>query len=134
MLMNKLELTDQEWKEKLTPAEYHILREKGTERPWTGELLHNYEIGKYTCAGCGNELFKSDTKFDSSCGWPSFFEPISKNAIKYHLDKSFGMTRTEVTCGACGGHLGHVFHDGPPPTGDRYCMNSVALKFHKTSD
>ncbi len=132
--MSKIEYSEEEWKEKLTEEEFRVLRQKGTERAWTGELLNNYETGLYTCAGCGNELFKSDTKFDSACGWPSFFEPIKKDSVKYHLDKSFGMTRTEVTCGACGGHLGHVFHDGPPPTGDRYCMNSVSLKFHKTSD
>lgn len=132
--MEKVYLTNEEWEKKLTKEQYRVLRQKGTERAWTGELLDNEEFGLYECAGCGNELFVSDTKFDSSCGWPSFFEPIRKDAVKFHLDKSFGMSRTEVTCAACDGHLGHVFHDGPPPTGDRYCMNSVSLKFKKISE
>ena len=126
---NKIEKTEAEWQKILTPEQYYILRQKGTERAYTGELLHNDELGIYSCSGCGNDLFVSDTKFDSGCGWPSFFETISKDAVIYHLDKSHGMIRTEVTCGACGGHLGHVFNDGPPPTGKRYCMNSISLKF-----
>ncbi|WP_421878166.1 peptide-methionine (R)-S-oxide reductase MsrB [Marinoscillum sp.] len=132
--MEKITKTDEEWKKELTPEQYRILREKGTERAWTGDLLENKEYGKYTCAGCGNDLFISDTKFDSGCGWPSFFAPIRKDAVNYHMDKSFGMIRTEVTCGQCEGHLGHVFHDGPPPTGERFCMNSGALKFTPLSD
>jgi len=127
--MEKINHTEQEWKEMLSAEEFRVLREKGTERPWTGALLNNHEVGLYTCSGCGNELFYSDTKFDSGCGWPSFFEPVSENAVAYHKDKSFGMERTEVTCGKCAGHLGHVFPDGPKPTGLRYCMNSVSLRF-----
>lgn len=129
--MEKVTKTAAEWKEILNPEQFRILREKGTERAWTGELLDTHDIGTYECAGCGNKLFHSDTKFDSGCGWPSFFEPVTKGAVEYHKDKSFGMIRTEVTCGKCGGHLGHVFPDGPPPTGQRYCMNSGAMLFKK---
>lgn len=129
--MSQIEKTEEQWKSELTPEQFRILREKGTERAWTGELLNNKETGMYECAGCGTPLFESDTKYESGCGWPSFFAPVSKEAVGYHLDKSHGMIRTEITCKNCGGHLGHVFHDGPQPTGDRYCVNSVSLKFNK---
>lgn len=123
--------TEEEWKSKLTPEQYRILREKGTERPWSGPFLENKEKGVYECAGCGTELFSSETKFDSGCGWPSFFEPIQSDAVKEQKDTSHGMIRTEVVCAHCGGHLGHVFPDGPKPTGLRYCINGGALDFDK---
>ncbi len=129
--MDKIEKSEQEWKEQLTSEQYEILRNKGTERAFTGELLHNKETGVYSCAACGNPLFKSDTKYDSGSGWPSFWEPISKDAVMLKLDKSFGMVRTEVECAKCGGHLGHLFNDGPQPTGERFCMNSASLGFKK---
>lgn len=120
------------WREKLTPEQYHILVEKGTERPGTGPFLENKETGIYECAACGNELFSSDTKYDSGCGWPAFYEPINSDAVEEHRDTSFGMIRTEITCKNCGGHLGHVFPDGPEPTGIRYCINGGALGFEKS--
>jgi len=123
--------TEQEWKKKLTPRRYLILREKRTETPFTGKLLHNKEKGTYACAGCGAELFNSETKFDSGTGWPSFYEPKNTENIELKKDFSHGMTRTEVLCRKCGGHLGHVFNDGPAPTGKRFCMNSCALEFKK---
>lgn len=129
--MSKNNLSEEEWREKLTPEQYHVLREKGTERAFTGALLENKEKGVYQCAACGNDLYSSDTKYDSGSGWPSFFEPISKEAVKFELDKTFGMIRTEVKCANCGGHLGHVFEDGPQPTGQRFCMNSAAMQFKK---
>lgn len=117
------------WKDKLSPEEYYILREKGTERPYTGKYNDFFEEGYYACAGCGHQLFSSDTKFDSHCGWPSFDLAI-EGAVKYHRDHSHGMQRVEVTCAKCDGHLGHVFDDGPKETtGMRYCMNSISLKF-----
>ncbi len=126
-----VEITNEEWR-KILPADvYHIAREKGTERSFTGKYNMHNEIGTYYCAVCGNPLFKSDGKFNSSCGWPSFFEPISKESIIYLPDNSHGMKRTEVECGRCKSHLGHVFKDGPPPTGLRYCINSVVLDFEK---
>ena len=128
---NKVVKTDEEWKKELTPEEYRILREKGTERAFTGKYWDHHEIGTYICAACGTELFESNTKFDSGCGWPSYFEPIDSSRIIYNDDSSFGMKRTEVVCAKCGGHLGHVFDDGPPPTGLRYCINSGSMKFLK---
>lgn len=130
-MKEKIKLPDEEWKKKLTPEEYHILREKGTERPFTGKLLDNKKKGKYVCAGCGNELFDSEDKFDSGTGWPSFTEPSKKDNVEEHEDLAYGMVRTEVLCSKCGGHLGHVFDDGPKPTGKRYCMNSGSLKFEE---
>jgi len=113
----------------LSPEQYQILRKKGTERPWTGALTQNHETGEYMCAGCGAVLFGSEAKFDSGCGWPSFTIPADSKAIDEHEDMSFGMRRVEVTCARCGGHLGHVFPDGPKPTGLRYCINSASLTF-----
>jgi peptide-methionine (R)-S-oxide reductase len=123
--------TDAEWKRVLTPEQYFVLREKGTEPAFSGKYNDHHEKGVYTCAACGNELFTSDTKFDSGTGWPSYFKPISGKNVKELTDRSMGMERTEVVCGKCGGHLGHVFDDGPKPTGLRYCLNSVALNFKK---
>ncbi len=120
--------TDAEWKTTLTPEQYRVLREKGTERPFTGEYNKAKEKGTYVCAGCGNPLFSSDTKFDSGTGWPSFWEPLNAESVQTEDDRSLWMSRTEVLCKSCGGHLGHVFDDGPKPTGQRYCMNSVSLK------
>ncbi len=128
----KIERSDAEWRASLTPEQYHILRQKGTERPWTGALTQNKETGEYLCAGCGAVLFGSDSKFESGCGWPSFYIAKDSRAIVEHEDNSFGMRRVEVTCARCGGHLGHVFPDGPKPTGLRYCINSASLTFeHK---
>jgi len=124
-----INLSEAEWKKKLTIEQYHILREKGTERPFTGKLLENKEAGIYICAACGNELFSSDMKFDSHCGWPSFDKEIAGGKIKTKTDTTFGMMRTEIMCAKCGGHLGHLFDDGPTETGMRYCVNSVSLEF-----
>ena len=120
-------LTDEEWRSKLTPEQYRVLRQKGTERAFTGAYSDTKEPGVYRCAGCSQELFRSDAKFDSGCGWPSFTQAICDGRVVEHVDKSHGMTRTEVTCGRCGGHLGHVFPDGPRPTGLRYCINSASI-------
>src|SRR5882724_22094 len=127
-------MTDDEWKKVLPADVYRIAREKGTERPWSSAFETSREIGSYYCAVCGNPLFKSDTKFESGCGWPSFYEPISKSSIIYEKDNTYGMERTEVMCGRCKSHLGHVFNDGPPPTGLRYCINGVVLDFEKAKD
>ncbi len=122
--------SDDEWREQLGAEEFAVLRQAATERPWTGELLDEHRAGLYACAACGNELFQSGTKFDSGCGWPSFYESVRPEAVQLLEDDSLGMQRTEVRCAACGSHLGHVFPDGfGTPTGDRYCMNSVALSF-----
>ncbi len=124
----KIRKTEEEWKRELTPEQYRVLREKGTERPFTGEYSATKAPGVYRCAGCGLELFTSETKFDSGCGWPSFYQPLQSGAVEEHSDNTFGMRRVEVTCSNCGGHLGHVFPDGPRPTGLRYCINSASLK------
>lgn len=130
----KVNLTDEEWKKTLPKDVYEIARQKGTEWAFTGKYWNSKEKGTYYCAACGNPLFVSDTKFESGCGWPSFYEPISKTSVIYTPDNTHGMTRTEVQCGRCKAHLGHVFDDGPPPTGLRYCINSVILDFDKAKD
>ena len=127
----KVTVNNDTWKNILSPEVYRIAREKGTERPGSSEFENNKDIGTYYCAVCGNTLFKSDTKFESGCGWPSFYEPYSKTSIIYLPDNTYGMKRTEVQCGKCHSHLGHVFDDGPPPTGLRYCINGVVLDFEK---
>jgi peptide-methionine (R)-S-oxide reductase len=121
--------SDVEWKKSLTPEQYRVLREQGTERAFTGKYWNNHEAGTYLCAACGLELFSSDTKFDSGTGWPSYWQPIEKSHVKEITDDTYGMRRVEVECARCGGHLGHVFEDGPRPTGLRYCINSVSLAF-----
>jgi peptide-methionine (R)-S-oxide reductase len=127
-------MSEDEWKKILPKDVYNIARLKGTERPWTSKYEKFSDTGTYYCAACGNALFKSDTKFDSGCGWPSFYEPISKGSIIYTPDNAHGMTRTETQCGRCKAHLGHVFDDGPPPTGLRYCINGVVLDFEKAKE
>ncbi len=119
--------TETDWRQRLTPEQYQVLREKGTERPFSGQYVDCHDDGVYRCAGCGAELFDSDTKFESHSGWPSFYEPKNLENVELHVDSSHGMRRTEVTCKQCGGHLGHVFDDGPAPTGQRFCINSAAL-------
>jgi peptide-methionine (R)-S-oxide reductase len=128
-MADKIKLTDEEWREKLTPEQYHVLRQAGTERAFTGKYDKNYADGEYACAGCGAPLFTNDSKFNSGCGWPSFSAPAEAEAVEEFRDTSHGMIRTEVRCAKCEGHLGHVFPDGPGPTGLRYCMNSAALDF-----
>jgi peptide-methionine (R)-S-oxide reductase len=126
--------TDEEWRARLTPEQYDVLRRKGTERPFTGELVHTKDDGTYVCAGCGAELFSSDTKFESGSGWPSFTDPMNAENVELHRDLSHFMVRTEVTCRRCGSHLGHVFDDGPGASGKRYCINSCALQLDRRSD
>jgi peptide-methionine (R)-S-oxide reductase len=129
--VTKIQKTESEWRAELTPEQYRVLREKGTERPFSGEYDHTFEPGTYHCAGCGAKLFVSDAKYDSGCGWPAFSAPASEEAIDEESDVRLGMTRTEVMCASCGGHLGHLFPDGPHPTGIRYCINSAALKLEE---
>ena len=130
-MSDKIEKTDAEWKKELTPEQYHVLRDRGTERAFSGEYAETHDEGVFKCAGCGNPLFQAEAKFDSGTGWPSFYEPIAKEAVATETDRKFFMKRTEVLCARCDGHLGHVFDDGPAPTGLRYCMNSVAMKLEK---
>ncbi|MBI4415242.1 MAG: peptide-methionine (R)-S-oxide reductase MsrB [Candidatus Kerfeldbacteria bacterium] len=131
MTTKPTEKSNEEWKRELTPEQYHVLRERGTERPFTGEYVHNEADGMYHCAACGASLFSSGAKYDSGSGWPSFFNIHAPGAVRLTPDESGGMNRIEVTCARCGGHLGHVFDDGPQPTGKRYCINSAALKFQE---
>ncbi len=128
-MTDKLNLTDEEWRERLSPEQYHILREAGTERAFTGKYEKNKQAGEYVCAGCGLPLFESKTKYDSGSGWPSFTEPTAVDVVEEHEDRSFGRVRTEVVCARCSGHLGHVFPDGPGENGLRYCINSASLDF-----
>ena len=130
-MIDKLVLTDEEWRKRLTPEEYQVLRKGGTERAWDGCFVGHHEAGTYVCAGCGNALYRSGEKLESGTGWPSFNQPIRPDAVRTVQDQSYGMMRIEVRCARCDGHLGHVFEDGPPPTGLRYCMNSVAMRHVK---
>ncbi len=127
-MAERITKTEEEWRRELTPEQYHVLREKGTERAFSGEYEHTKTPGTFRCAACGQELFSSDTKYDSGCGWPSFYQPAAPDRVAMHEDTSYGMRRVEVTCSRCGSHLGHVFPDGPRPTGERYCINSLSLK------
>ncbi len=134
MVQDKIEKSKKEWKKVLTPEQYQVLRQKGTERPFSGDLYYNKEKGVYTCAACGQELFSSDTKFESGTGWPSFSDVISSDKVRIQEDTSHFMNRIEAVCSRCGGHLGHVFDDGPRPTGKRFCINAVSLDFKKEGE
>ena len=129
----KIQKTEQEWREELRPEQYDVLRRQGTEPPFTGRYVYAKDSGTYKCAGCGADLFSSDTKFESGTGWPSFFEPMDEGGVELREDRGYGMVRTEVVCATCGGHLGHVFDDGPQPTGQRFCINSCALQLEPDS-
>jgi peptide-methionine (R)-S-oxide reductase len=133
-MADKIQKTDEEWRQMLTPEQFEVARQKGTERAFTGKYWDLHDKGMYLCVCCGNELFTSETKFDSGCGWPSFYAPLDEARVENTTDNSYGMRRTEVTCSRCGAHLGHVFDDGPRPTGLRYCMNSASLNFVKKDD
>lgn len=133
-MTEKLKKSEEEWRLELDPESYHVLREKGTERAFTGEYYQNKDEGTYMCKGCGAPLFSSDTKYESGSGWPSFYDAIRKGVIETKVDYSHGMIRTEIACAVCGGHLGHIFDDGPKPTGQRYCVNSRSLDFRKKED
>jgi peptide-methionine (R)-S-oxide reductase len=132
--MTDMAQTESEWREKLTPEQYQVLRQGGTERAFTGKYWDSKAKGVYRCAGCGEQLFSSDTKFESHSGWPSFFQPLGDSAVEEDVDRSYGMVRTEIKCANCGGHLGHVFDDGPNPTGLRYCVNSASLDLDEATD
>lgn len=134
LIMKKVEKTEEEWKSELTPEQYRVVRQKGTERPFSGEYVHTKEPGVYLCVACGQELFSSSAKYDSGSGWPSFFEPVAKENLETAEDTSHFMKRTEIMCSRCGSHLGHVFEDGPQPTGQRYCVNSASLRLEKKKE